>query len=256
VTERLNIVAVHAYSQHLLPRVRSSGVASGAVFVAGGNESVLFSSTQALHWRKEYAGGIVDGAVASIASAGQTLIIGTNNSFSFSSDDGTFHRVGACVHCASPLTCHFLRTYSCCRYEGLSMSNVSSLATLATDEGTQIFAGTASGVVVGPFLLSRPQAPVEHRYFNGPRWLAAHSAEADDNSVLYLAAFTGKGWSTGISGSNGGVWCATRKGLSLLEAVPITLEYKSEHLQASLLLCLRCRHRTRGLYSHTHHCRL
>jgi hypothetical protein len=97
VTERLKIVAVHAYSQHLLPRVHSSGVASAAVFVAGGIESVLFSSTQALHWRKEYAGGIVDGAVASIASAGQTLIIGTNNSFSFSSDDGTFHRVGACV---------------------------------------------------------------------------------------------------------------------------------------------------------------
>ena len=98
MTERLNVVAVHANSQHLLPRVRSSGVASAAVFVAGGNESVLFSSTHALLWRKEYAGGMVDGAVASIASAGQTLIIGTNNSFSFSSSDGTFHRVGACVH--------------------------------------------------------------------------------------------------------------------------------------------------------------
>jgi hypothetical protein len=136
------------------------------------------------------------------------------------------------------------------------MNNISSLSTLTTADGTQIFAGTGSGVVAGPFLLSLPQAPVEHRYFNGPRWLAAQTADADDNSVLYLAAFTGKGWSNGLNGNNGGVWCATRKGLSLLEAVPITLEYKSDHLQASLLLRLCCRHRTQGLHSHTHHCRL
>jgi hypothetical protein len=83
------------------------------------------------------------------------------------------------------------------------MNNVPSLAALTTDDATQIFAGAASGVVVGPFLLSRPQAPVEHRYFTGPRWIASHSAEADETSVLHLAAFTGKGWSTGISG---GVW--------------------------------------------------
>jgi hypothetical protein len=120
------------------------------------------------------------------------------------------------------------------------MNNVSSLAALVTDEATQIFAGTVSGVVVGPFLLSRPQAPVEHRYFSGPRWLASHSAEADENSVLHLAAFTGKGWSTGISGGNGGVWCATRKGLALLEAVPMTLQKKSDHLQAnfSVVICV------------------
>ena len=128
------------------------------------------------------------------------------------------------------------------------MNNISSLSTLTTSEGTQVFAGTGSGVVVGPFLLSLPQAPVEHRYFNGPRWLAAHSADADDNSVLHLAAFTGKGWSNGLNGNNGGVWCATRKGLSLLEAVPITLEYKSDHLQASLLL--RLRSHTRSLFTH------
>ena len=68
---------------------------------------------------------------------------------------------------------------------------------------------------------------MEHRYFTGPRWLASHSAEADENSVLHLAAFTGKGWSTGISG---GVWCATRKRLALLEAaVPMTLQKKSDH---------------------------
>ena len=97
MTEKLKAVAVHANTQHLLRRVRPSGFTAGAVFVAGGNESVLFSPTQSLLWRKEYAGGIVDGAVASIASAGQTLMIGTNNSFSFSSDDGAFHRVGACV---------------------------------------------------------------------------------------------------------------------------------------------------------------
>jgi hypothetical protein len=97
VTEKLKVVAVHANTQHLLQRVRPSGFTVGAVFVAGGNESVLFSPTQSLHWRKEYAGGIVDGEVASITSAGLTLVIGTNNSFSFSSDDGTFHRVGACV---------------------------------------------------------------------------------------------------------------------------------------------------------------
>jgi hypothetical protein len=101
VTEKLNVVAVHANTQHLHRRVRPIGFTVGAVFVAGGNESVLFSPAQSLHWRKEYAGGIVDGAVASITSSGPTLLIGTNNSFSFSSDDGTFHRVGACV---SPAT--------------------------------------------------------------------------------------------------------------------------------------------------------
>ena len=114
------------------------------------------------------------------------------------------------------------------------MNNVTSLAALSTDEGMQLFAGTSSGVVAGPFLLSRPQAPVEHRYFSGPRWLAARSADADDNSVLHLASFTGKGWSRGTSGSGGGVWCATPKGLSLLEAVPMTLNKKSDYLQVTM----------------------
>jgi hypothetical protein len=97
VTEKLNVVAVHAQAQHLLPRLRTPGAEAAAAFVAGGNESVLFSPTQTLQWRKEYAGGVVDGEVMSIASAGPTLMIGTNNSFSFTSDDGAFHRVGACV---------------------------------------------------------------------------------------------------------------------------------------------------------------
>ena len=44
---------------------------------------------------RRYAGGIVDGEVKSLASYDTTLIIGTNNSFSFSDDDGAFHRVGA-----------------------------------------------------------------------------------------------------------------------------------------------------------------
>lgn len=115
------------------------------------------------------------------------------------------------------------------------MNNVTSLAALATDEATQIFAGTGSGVVIAPFLLSLPQQPPsDHRYFSGPRWLASHSADADENSVLHLAAFTGKGWSTGIVGGGGGVWCVTRKGLSLLEAVPMTLQKKADHLQVQL----------------------
>jgi hypothetical protein len=120
------------------------------------------------------------------------------------------------------------------------MNNVTSLAALATDEATQIFAGTGSGVVVAPFLLSRPQQPPsDHRYFSGPRWLASHSADEDENSVLHLAAFTGKGWSTGIVGGGGGVWCVTRKGLSLLEAVPMTLQKKADHLQVRLPPLLR-----------------
>ena len=73
----------------------------------------------------------------SMASAGSHLLVGTNNSFSFSKDDGVFHRVGA--------------------YEGLSMSNVTAIAALSTADSTQIFAGTSSGVVVGPFLQSLPQ---------------------------------------------------------------------------------------------------
>ena len=115
------------------------------------------------------------------------------------------------------------------------MNNVTSLAALATDAATQIFAGTGSGVVIAPFLLSSPQQPPsDHRYFSGPRWLASHSADADENSVLHLAAFTGKGWSTGIVGGGGGVWCVTRKGLSLLEAVPLTQQKKADHLQVQL----------------------
>jgi hypothetical protein len=92
VTEKLNVVTVQTQAQHLLPRTRSTGAAA---FVAGGNESVLFSPVHALQWRKEYAGGIVDGEVQSIISADSALVIGTNNSFSFSSSDGVFHRVGA-----------------------------------------------------------------------------------------------------------------------------------------------------------------
>ena len=92
MTEKLNVVTVQTQAQHLLPRMRSTG---DAAFVAGGNESVLFSPVHALQWRKEYAGGIVDGEVQSIISADSALVIGTNNSFSFSSSDGAFHRVGA-----------------------------------------------------------------------------------------------------------------------------------------------------------------
>ncbi len=51
ITEQLNVLAVHAQGQALLPRARSSAV---AVFVAGGNETLLFSPTQALKWRKEH----------------------------------------------------------------------------------------------------------------------------------------------------------------------------------------------------------
>ena len=157
-------------------------------------------------------GGVVDGTVMSMASAGSHLLVGTNNSFSFSKDDGVFHRVGA--------------------YEGLTMSNVTAIAALSTADSTQIFAGTSSGVVVGPFLQSLPQQPVDHRYFNGPRWLAARTAEADENVVLHLAAFTGKGWSRGIVGGAGGVWAVTPKGMSLIEAVPMTLNKKADYLQA------------------------
>ena len=49
VTEQLNVVAVHAHAQALLPGAR----AGAAVFVVGGNETMLFSPTQALKWRKE-----------------------------------------------------------------------------------------------------------------------------------------------------------------------------------------------------------
>ncbi len=111
------------------------------------------------------------------------------------------------------------------------MSNVTSLASLLTDQGVQIVAGTSSGVVVGPFLRALPQTPAPHRYFNGPRWLPTRSVDPSDNAVLHLAAFTGSGWSVGISGGGGGVWCAVRQGLSLLEAVPMTLNKKSEYLQ-------------------------
>jgi hypothetical protein len=112
------------------------------------------------------------------------------------------------------------------------MSNVTALASLSTSDGTQIFAGTSSGVVVGPFLQSLPQNPVDHRYFNGPRWLASRTAEADDNCVMQLAAFTGRGWSRGIVGGAGGVWAVTPKGMSLIEAVPMTLNKKADYLQA------------------------
>jgi len=54
ITEQLNVVAVHAQGQALLPRARSNAAAGGAVFVAGGNETLLFSPTQALKWRKEH----------------------------------------------------------------------------------------------------------------------------------------------------------------------------------------------------------
>ncbi len=185
-----------------------------------------------------YAGGIVDGEVKSLASSDSTLIIGTNNSFSFSTDDGAFHRVGACVTLKSAAP-NFFTPFSR-SYEGLSMNNVTSLATLVTNEGTQVIAGTSSGIVLGSFLQSRPQAPPPHRYFNGPRWLPARSAEAGDNAVLHLAAFTGKGWSKGISGGGGGVWCVTRQGVSLLEAVPMTLNKKSDYLQAILFAAARC----------------
>jgi hypothetical protein len=231
VTEKLNVVALHSQAQHLASLVRATDLAEGGVFVAGGNESVLFSSTQNLVWRKEYAGGIVDGTVCSAASVGSSFLIGTNDSFSFSTNDGTFQRVGA--YDATP-DVRVSVPDNCGRYEGLSMNNVTSLASLCTSEGTQIFAGTGAGVVVAPFLLSQPQAPVDHRYFSGPRWLAAHSADPDENSVLHLAAFDGKGWSKGLMGGGGGVWAATRQGLSLLEALPMTLSTKSDYLQVHL----------------------
>ena len=53
ITEKLNVVAVHAQAQHVLLRSRSSGGARAAAFIAGGNESVMFSPVDALHWRKE-----------------------------------------------------------------------------------------------------------------------------------------------------------------------------------------------------------
>ena len=55
ITEQLNVVAVQQQAHRLLPHLRAGGVAQGAAFVAGGNESVLFSPVLALQWRKECA---------------------------------------------------------------------------------------------------------------------------------------------------------------------------------------------------------
>ena len=62
--------------------------------------------------RCRYVGGVVDGTVLSIASAGAHLVVGTNNSFSFSKDDGSFHRVGAYVLQTKPRPrCVFVTTF-------------------------------------------------------------------------------------------------------------------------------------------------
>ena len=54
------------------------------------------------------------------------------------------------------------------------MNNIPSLSTLTTAEGTQIFAGTGAGVVVGPFLLSNGWQTVLQSILPSATRAAAH----------------------------------------------------------------------------------